>query len=610
MGFMKCPDCGTVVSSDVKNCPKCSCPSEYFTECDPPENKQPEEDSTSQNNNIEKKEEFELPDSLRPDGGKKPIPKKKTFEDIKNKLKISIMNTKDCESLMEANDAFLRLLKKDLSSDLGINYVDSSSIEKYYAEIDENAPNYPYAMVYADAMFSSQYGHYYYKTKDRESIKQYYNGSYWPIDYGPVLTVYSDNEAQLKKIASEIREKYYRKWRSIKVDVLKDAFKKVEATLLVDFFGDPYCEVDTGEASLWKFVVGFKEKPFVLRMDEKTLKIGHKPKEDLRQLQMALYYDQLLKTKIACEGDIKLYRMLLEDCYAPQSAPQDGLFGLANDIFKGAKQALAPKQNDGYKKLKETLLAGGTFNADLVEEAFPNLSVIYHGLPNDVAQRNNPDAIKRMLDGFMTSIQSEKNRILNEKGIPKNLDGYAQGFEHNLQTTKGIEYIIDQLDKFPDKTIFDVVTEYKEKRNAVIKEREEAEKNRLTQRDFEAMGFHAEYDDYEPDYYDRPRSSGHGLLTTAMHAAAGAAVGSYAGSRGVERELRKQTDIMRREEKERQRDRERAKREADMQRIHDSIERGKEASRANYERDQIIKANRERRRKGLPELPVPPWRSI
>lgn len=44
--------------------------------------------------------------------------------------------------------------------------------------------------------------------------------------------------------------------------------------------------------------------------------------------------------------------------------------------------------------------------------------------------------------------------------------------------------------------------------------------------------------------------------------------------------------------------------------IRESIERFHEKSANNYHRRQVIKANQERRRKGLPELPVPPgdWR--
>lgn len=44
--------------------------------------------------------------------------------------------------------------------------------------------------------------------------------------------------------------------------------------------------------------------------------------------------------------------------------------------------------------------------------------------------------------------------------------------------------------------------------------------------------------------------------------------------------------------------------------ISEVIERHHEQVRNNYHRQEVIKANQERRRKGLPELPVPPgdWR--
>lgn len=44
--------------------------------------------------------------------------------------------------------------------------------------------------------------------------------------------------------------------------------------------------------------------------------------------------------------------------------------------------------------------------------------------------------------------------------------------------------------------------------------------------------------------------------------------------------------------------------------ISEVIERHHEQVKNNYHRREVIKANQERRRKGLPELPIPPgdWR--
>lgn len=76
---------------------------------------------------------------------------------------------------------------------------------------------------------------------------------------------------------------------------------------------------------------------------------------------------------------------------------------------------------------------------------------------------------------------------------------------------------------------------------------------------------------------------------------ASTAIGSSIANHGIKKELRKQTKMM-----EEQRD------EAKRQKIRDEVQRSQEKSRHNYEVDQIMKQNRERRRKGLPELPVPP----
>ncbi len=570
MKMKKCPDCGSLISTEVESCPKCSCPSEYFTECEV-EKPSADADRTEKDqpqNNVEskKKVSIEIPDSLRQDGGKKPIPKT-ICEDIHGTLKTEFLFALDFPCLMDANDAFLRRLEKELSFDYPVTCVKSKDILDYCKRIDEGNFNYPYVIVCADAVPNSTYSYYHYKMKDeigtwRKSIKQYYNGTFWPVDYAPRIAVISDTESQIKDIIGKIEGLYKQKWTSVRINVLGDSSRMVEAHLSYDHSWGPERIAAKGSEILWKSGIIFNRKPFVLRMDEESGNIGYKPKEDYRRLQIAQYYDQIYKEKIKCEGDIRLYKLLLEEYTAQRQAPQDGLVGLASGFLKGAKEALGPSQNEDYRKLKDIMASNGTYDAELIEKAFPNFTVFYHNLPNDIAQRTNPDVLKNMLQGFMTNVQSGRDKILNELGIPKHLDGYVSDFESNLQSTKGIDILLKEMDRHPEKTISEVVKDYKEKREKAITEKERAEKaNRENEeflRNLELFGQKGEiiYDnprDYEPYYDDYEPRRGHGIISTLIHETTDASRSSR-DSREVAKAIREQTEWMQKQEKQRQKE--------------------------------------------------------
>ncbi len=76
-----------------------------------------------------------------------------------------------------------------------------------------------------------------------------------------------------------------------------------------------------------------------------------------------------------------------------------------------------------------------------------------------------------------------------------------------------------------------------------------------------------------------------------------AGLGSNLGTRDIKRELEEQTELMKKEES----DRKAAEKREMLDRFYESCD-------YRYYRSQVIKENQERRRKGQPELPVPPWK--
>jgi len=125
-------------------------------------------------------------------------------------------------------------------------------------------------------------------------------------------------------------------------------------------------------------------------------------------------------------------------------------------------------------------------------------------------------------------------------------------------------------------------------------EQRQAEERRHQEiREAEEQAYYEQQNYYsQQDYASSSQSSSSGgILSGLVQSAAGAAIGTS----GTRRELRKQTQMM-----EEQADRERARdrRAAD--------DRYNERNRNNQMRSEIIRQNQERRRKGLPDLPVPP----
>jgi len=200
---------------------------------------------------------------------------------------------------------------------------------------------------------------------------------------------------------------------------------------------------------------------------------------------------------------------------------------------------------------------------------------------NDVGlkQNANYDAAKKLLSEHYTCVKEyvakmefEKDRLLFEANIPVTL--------HRLSSIKSLHNIMKESD-------YDIESAIK---LCEMQQERDQQKSNEWRENIDNVFYGMESQPYQDDYYSEPSqgSSGGGFLSGMLQSAAGTAIGTS----GTRKELRRQTEMMEDQERER-------KRRADDDRYY-------ERNRNNQMRSEIIRQNQERRRKGLPDLPVPP----
>ena len=193
----------------------------------------------------------------------------------------------------------------------------------------------------------------------------------------------------------------------------------------------------------------------------------------------------------------------------------------------------------------------------------------------------------------MSNLDSEMSQVYNRLDIPR-----------KYRSIKALEFISKQISS-NHYSVQTAIEEY-DKYQLAEKKRKEEEKRRIEQEEEERRleesrrkmaQWDREYEEQEAAYARRQeeryyeRNSGGSGGGSFLRDVASAAIGGSIANRGVKKELRKQREEANEREKARRAEEDRKKREA--------------AHRSQVEWENVRKANIERRRKGLPELPYP-----
>ncbi len=434
----------------------------------------------------------------------------------------------------------------------------------------------PCILVRDDANFTLEHKYYCMKKADNTDIVRPYSDKDLPINYGIYLFAYDTDETRLKEVKQRLTSLY---GHGVKLDIPSSRFENETYPLNLSMKEEQinFKKIERNDLpALFYYSLPFPRVPAIYHLHNiSSTEIKSNQRLQLRMLQRAefcLLCDQKIRNDALSK---------LESSYAPlfRPAPNRGLLGSA---FHALGSII---QTPEYKEVKYCIENRRPVNRGTFDKAFPKIVEVYPTLYEKMMQGYTPEQIKQELEQLRDSYNNEWNRICKQlcdsqcKGVFKTLNTNFENEAPSGRIRNALIYYINYMVGSFSFLLDDANEAYKKYLE------EEAEKARIAEEERRAR----EAQRAEQNYYNSSNNgTGKGIISTA--------IGTAIGSHQVKKSVDNQTKFMR-EEAERQ---QQEARRAEYNRKHE------EALRSQREWEAVKKANEERRRKGLPELPLPP----
>lgn len=505
MGLVKCPDCGNMVSERAAACPTCGCPADAF--------EKPSNDSIENVGVVHKLElksvqnvdsNFSLIDGKLDDKDNvfSPNYRKQANADasflIAKNLAQPMCKFLDRADLMMANQCVMNELQNTLSVGRPISFISTDSKE-LIEKVAKSEYVFPYVIVTAMFNYVTDYRKFTLAKEDGRTYQRYYDIKNLPSNYAPQIEVISDNVDEANEIVDAIKE-IYKEPKTYSVPYLGGVNDSISFTCEINSIEKTKDISDAGNILYINKTVKFKQTQWASYIDTDVNPNQNKMMDTYRKVQLAQIYLHFATTKSEYESQLTLY---------------ERLFIYVSKL----KDAFGPWQTDEYKILRTKVQTGQPFDTDLVDKAFPDISLIYHTLPNDIIKKENVANVRPRINEIL-----EKYKTLWEKTcIDLNLPEDFSIMEHNVcvRDDYGLGWIINALQENVTRSIDDVIDEIKVKAREAAIELEQQEQ-------YEAQ-MQAQYE--SPSSYES-RDSSPGILSSVLTTAAGVALGNKASQKG------------------------------------------------------------------------------
>ena len=396
-----------MVSDRAAACPSCGCPADAFGEAAPyvPENTGTEPDLDTQ---------------------------------ISCAIAYPMYRSFDREDLMLANQAVIDHLKGNLSCGRPVTFF-SLETSDLAEKIVGHEFSFPYVFVTSSFRYYLDYRRFTLTLANGSTVNRYYNPKTLPSEYAPRIEVISDSETEVNDLIAKIKD-IFRMPLRFKVPFLggKNEYLTFDCEIeSVEMTNDIY---SGGKTRLLHKTVVFKKVPWASYIDEDVNPCKNSSMKLLRDLQYAQFCLLYSEMRGYCEGQLDLYEGLFE-----------GKSGGSSRAFP----------TDEYKTLKKKLQAGQPFEADLVDKAFPNISLIYHELPNDIHDHVPADKVRSAVFAVLDRYNAGWEKACIGSNLPN--DFLMYGRTVSLRDNDGLLYLIESLEANIMRTIDDILEEIKAK---------------------------------------------------------------------------------------------------------------------------------------------------
>ena len=353
-------------------------------------------------------------------------------------LRFHILKCADRKDLVMANDILLADLRERLRTEYPVTFIGSSNFEEQLSNIADKRFSFPYVFVTADFRYIIDYMKFPLVSKGGRIYERYYDENILPCNYGPVIEIFSDNPEQVNKISEKITA-LFKNAKTYSIPFADSENDSLQFTNEVAQISEPQLLVDSVETKLIRRTVTLKQNKWAsVKGSEDTVSL--ESIKTLRMLQLAQFCLYFASGKAGCEKELDLYDF----------------------IFNGTRSKV-PYQTGEFKSLKNLIISGRPFDSDLVDKVFPNISLIYHELPNNLLSRTYVSVVREKVFGLIGMYETTWKTICDSFDLPEELDvpdwDYS-GLSNNVRSTDGLGFLIESLVEDHTRKINDLVNEY------------------------------------------------------------------------------------------------------------------------------------------------------
>ncbi|MCD8216487.1 MAG: hypothetical protein LUD01_00305 [Clostridiales bacterium] len=468
------------------------------------------------------------------------------------------------EVLNRITDVIVEDVRKKMDMEYPVFLYGGSTYMRFYYDDKTGAIQYPFILVNDIVTFSLDYISYPTQTPDGKKVFHRYSVTALPIVYSVKLSVYAAERNQLEEIVEKVQSAYK------------------EETILS--FPDPVYEnefcvfqiSDAGKKAAHKSIrvnntivycadIQFRQFPTVYYFDHLSVDhLGYDLWRQRRYLQMAHFC-------LAAKDKFKLiYKDLnkIEKLLTPSNSLSGGVGSAISNLF----------QSEDYRQLQQCVNNHQPLNRAQFEREFQAAaqycSNLFRNITNGIAAAD----IKNQVVQYENELDNRYEEICNALHIPVAIYG-TDG-----RDSAALSFYINALSENTLYTIDSCFVKYKDKLRRDEEERRRWEEEKRRRR-AEEQAYYDEQADADSSY------SGGSFLGGIVKTAAGTALGTS----GLKKEVRRQTETMRRQSEADRKERQRA----EISRRHEESRESQRQWRAAQ------KENEKRRKKGQEEIPMP-----
>lgn len=354
-------------------------------------------------------------------------------------LTFHLLKCLDRKDLVLAGDAVTDDLRRRLTADYPVTFIGSTNIDEHLVKIQNKDFSFPYIFVTANFRYMLDYRNFTLLRGDGSTYQRYYNLETLPSEYGPVINIFAESTEQLADLTNRIRALLSeRKDYSVPFLGSENEFltfsNKAGSISLVNTL------VDGEKTKLFHRTVSLEQSPWATFIGSANTPPQLDGIRNIRALQLAQFSLIYAATKDECDKELELYTRLLEG-----TIPRD------------------TELTGDFKAIQFHLALGNTITTDLVEKAFPNITLIYHSFPNDLVKRSSPEYVKDQVNGTLEMYEKTWSTVCDALDLPGELDipnwNYS-GYNNNMRSSDGLTFLINSLLENHTAQIKDLINDY------------------------------------------------------------------------------------------------------------------------------------------------------